>query len=150
MAPPDESTARRGRRVALFAVITSLIVLSIGIYKIMRNYQFSQKAIHAQGTVVDFDTYEGPSSDEDESANTTFYMPVFEYEVNGQLYQEKGNSTSSPGYALGEKVQILIDPADPQKVLVNTFRERWLVPLIFCGASLIMIFVAWLAKRYGW
>ncbi|MCR9250647.1 MAG: DUF3592 domain-containing protein [bacterium] len=56
------------------------------------------------------------------------YMPVFEYEYNGQKYIYESNASSDPpSYQLGEKVEMYINPTNPSDVLVNTFMERWFV-----------------------
>lgn len=145
-----ETFKRRGRRVAFLAVFVSVIMFGVVVYRIVIRYQFSRQAHHVQGVVVEIHESEHSYNDDSGTHSGMVYSPVFQYYVDGQSYQQEGAYTSSPGYELGEKVDVLVDPADAHKILVDTFRERWLVSMIFGIAGFVSIIIAWLANRFGW
>ncbi len=62
--------------------------------------------------------------------------PVVEYRVNGMGYRIRGSvSSSRPAYSTGDIVGILYDKNDPSTAIIDTFRERWLFPVILMGAG---------------
>ena len=66
------------------------------------------------------------------------YQPTFEYELYGQVYEYYSSTyTDPPSYSLGEKVEMYVNPTDPQDVLVNTFSDRWLATTILGIMGLI-------------
>ena len=74
------------------------------------------------------------------------YSPVIEFNVNGQAYSFEGDTASyPPAYDLGEEVDVLYDPADPDTAQINKWSERWLFPLIIIPA---MIFAALLVNFF--
>jgi len=59
------------------------------------------------------------------------YTPTFQYEFKGKTYTYKSTtSSSSPDYEIDETVDVLIDPDKPLEILVDTFWEKWFLPLL--------------------
>ena len=80
----------------------------------------------AWGTVVTLESRAG----EDGSS----YIPVVEYGVNGTAYQCKGTVGFSPSlYKVGEVIMVRYPPAQPGKGHLDSFPDRWLIPLLFTG-----------------
>jgi hypothetical protein len=60
--------------------------------------------------------------------------------VEGKQYEyESVNSSSPPSHDVGEVVTLLYDPDNPGKARVNSFWELWLLSVILCPVSLVMI-----------
>ncbi|WP_164101411.1 DUF3592 domain-containing protein [Candidatus Laterigemmans baculatus] len=69
--------------------------------------------------------------------------PVVEYRVNGAVHRVHGSvSSSSPTYAIGDVVEVLYNPHNPTVAKINTFRERWLFPVVMVGAGLNAILLS--------
>ena len=47
----------------------------------------------------------------------------------------------------GEIVSILLNPDNKNEGVINSFRERWKLPLIFIGSPIIIILIIYLKKR---
>lgn len=99
----------------------------------------------ATGVVVDIDTSRDSDGD-------TSYRPVVEFVAeNGQTYRFTGRTGSSSRPTVGEPIDVLYDPADPQGATEKTFTNLWLFPLIFGGIGLLvfgfMVFGRAKAKR---
>lgn len=110
------------------------IMLAIVVYLIQSNYQFAQRAIPVKGVVVRYDNHQ---SSNDNGGSTTMYTPTFEYDFEGKTYTYKSNtSSSSPSYEIGEEVDVLVDPNDPNEILIDNFWEKWFLPAVlgFMGA----------------
>jgi len=123
-----------GRIVGLSFMTIGFIMLSLAAYFIYSSYTFSKRAIPTLGRVIDYDSYY--SSDND-GGGSTMYTPIFEYSHMGSKLTYKSSvSSSSQDYDLGEEVEILVDPDDPEHVMVNNFWDRYfaVVVLGFLGS----------------
>lgn len=70
------------------------------------------------------------------------YSPVIEFAANGQTYSFEGDNASyPPAYEVGEDVNIIYDPANPDTAQINKWTERWLFPIIIIPAMLITALV---------
>ena len=59
------------------------------------------------------------------------YKLIVEFEVDGNTYTVKSYSSYRvPDYNLGDPVQVIYDPKDPEIAQVDIFSERWLDPLL--------------------
>jgi hypothetical protein len=104
------------------------LFLGIGGWYGWGSYSLSTTGGHANGTVVDMDE----SNDDD----GTTYAPIVDYEVDGQTFEMKSGSYSSPpAYHVGQKVKILYNLADPNQARIDNFWELWLLPIIFIGLA---------------
>jgi hypothetical protein len=140
------TTARNGRKVIIIITIIGVILFSVTAYLIVDDYQFSKHAVSVQGEVIEYYEYE-TYSEEDGSSKS--YSPVFRYEINGQTHTTRGRGSDSPGYALGEKINILADQTNPERVLPDTFRDRWFLPVMLGISSLAFLGFAYLMIRFG-
>jgi hypothetical protein len=69
--------------------------------------------------------------------------PVVEYRVNGIAHRTQGSVLSSPpAHAIGDPVDVIYDANDPSAARINTFRERWLFPVVMVGAGLNAILLS--------
>jgi|JI8StandDraft_2_1071088.scaffolds.fasta_scaffold126257_2 hypothetical protein len=59
------------------------------------------------------------------------YQLIVSFEVDGKTYSTIGNTYYSREHDwLGESVEVIYDPADPNIALFNNFNERWMFPLV--------------------
>ncbi len=97
--------------------------------------QFIKSAVLTKGTVIDIEASE---SVDDEGHTSTGYFPVFEYSYRGALGKYRSNiNFGSDNYTIGETVDVYVDPSQPQRVVIDTFTERWGYYLLF-GAFALM------------
>jgi hypothetical protein len=83
-----------------------------------------------------------------EMRGTDLLAPTVEYAVNGERYTYKSKfSTSPPAYSVGDKVKMLYHPNNPQLAQINTFHDRWLLPLINSGFGIFFISVSLILSR---
>ena len=119
-----------------------------GVYAANTAYRLEQNGEVVQGEVV---RLEESSSTE---GGCCVYSPVIEFEVNGQAYSfESSNASYPPAYEVGERVEIIYDPANPNTAQINKWHERWLFPIIIIPAmiltSIILTFMMIRAWRRG-
>jgi len=116
-----------GRLVGKIFMTVGLIMAAVAAYLIYSNQQFERHARSVNGKVVDYQSYISTDSD----GSSTMYTPVFEYRFNGKTYTHVNtSSSSSQEFEVGETVEIWVDPQYPEKVLVNSFMDKWFVPMI--------------------
>ena len=78
-----------------------------------------------EGTVVAIQSWDDThrKRSDDEPKNT--YAPVFEYEYQGKKYKDEGNYfSSSAGFAVGDSVDIYVDPHDPKHVYIPSYKQK--------------------------
>jgi hypothetical protein len=134
-----------GKLVGSIFMGVGVLLLTIAAWFIVSNNQFEKRAKHVKGKVIDYSSYD---SRDDDGDYTTMYSPVFEYEFKGKTYTYT-SSTGSSGkdYKIGERVEVLVDPENPEEVLVNSFIEKWLVALILGIMGLAFSGFGFLALR---
>jgi len=128
------SGAHVGRLVGLIFMSIGMVMLVVVFYLLYTHQQFEKNALTVKGTVVEFQSYESRNKN---SSSTTMYTPVFEYEFKGKKYTYVSTSSSNiHEYEVGERLDILVDPENPSEVLVNSFMEKWFLPILlgFMGA----------------
>jgi hypothetical protein len=122
------SGANVGRMVGLIFMSIGIVMLAIVFYLLYSHQQFEKSAVTVKGTVVEFQSYESRNKN---SSSTTMYTPVFEYEFKGKKYTYVSTSSSNvKEYEVGEPIDILVDSENPIEVLVNSFMEKWFLPLL--------------------
>ena len=105
-----------------------------GVYAAYTSWILQNKGIMTTGNVVRLE--ESNSSE----GGCCVYSPVVEFNANGQIYSFEGDTASDPpAYDVGEMVNVIYDPSDPDTAQINKWSERWLFPIIIIPA---MIFTA--------
>ena len=146
--PEDQraTVTRNGRKFILIITVIGFLLLACAAYLLVEDYQFSKHAVSVQGEVIEYFEYETYSEEE---GTSNVYQPVFRYEINGQTFTTKGRGSDSPDLAVGEKINILVDPVNPETVLPDTFRDRWFLPVTLGLSSLAFLGFAFLMIRFG-
>lgn len=105
-----------------------------GVYAAYTSWTLQSEGIRTTGTVVGLDE----RSDGDGGCCT--YVPVIEFQANDRTYTFEGDNASyPPAYEVGEQVNVLYHPANPDTAQIDSFFERWVFPIIIIPA---MIFTA--------
>jgi len=121
----------------VFVVVGTLAVL-FAIGWGVRSFRLQAGANRTTGTVVELrEVEESPALGSDNSTGSTWY-PVVEYEVDAIKYRIEGVG-SNPSWLphVGEKVEVLYRANQPANGHLNTFLDRWAVPLFFPGVGSI-------------
>ncbi len=133
--PSGSVNTPRRKLSCVFALlpISAVILTVVSVWYTFSSWTFAAKGVEVQGTVVRLQ--ESQSTD-----SGTTYSPVFSYTVNGQQYEyESVNSSDPPSHEVGEVVTLLYNPDNPAKARENSFWELWLLPVILCPVSVLMI-----------
>jgi hypothetical protein len=111
--------------------VAGVLLLAAGTYVAQSTHSFLDRAQSAPGRVVEL-------ARSDSSTDTT-YSPVVEYEgPGGRTIQFKGNLASSPvSYTVGERVTVLYDPAMPEAAKIDSFLDKWFLPVLLGGMGLV-------------
>jgi len=105
-----------------------------GVYAGYISWTLQNEGTTTTGTVVRLE--ESNSSE----GGCCVYSPVVEFDANGQTHSfESDNASDPPAYEVGEVVNVIYDPSDPNTAQINKWSERWLFPIIIIPA---MIFAA--------
>lgn len=112
------------------------LVISILVSSSMR--KFVSKAQQTQGTIVDMVLSRGSSSSSTNASYT--YAPVFEFRaISGQMIRvQESVSSNPPQFQVGETVEVLYDPEDPQNARINKWSNLYLFPTLFGVIGLLI------------
>lgn len=115
--------------------------------------EIASEGIKTQGTVIDLEYRR-----DDEGAGT--YAPVVEFfdrQGQRQVYYSS-SSSNPPGYDRGETVDLFYIEGTPERAMIDSFTDRWLLPLVlglftivFGGVGYSIIF--FMVRRWrtiGW
>jgi hypothetical protein len=96
-----------------------------GAYAGYTSWKLDKEGETATGIVVSLD------ESNDSEGGCCVYSPVIEFEANDQTYTFEGdNASDPPAYDVGEEVNVIYDPKDPNTAQINKWTERWLFPII--------------------
>ena len=113
-----------------------VLMLGAAYYYGHTSWELSRSGASAVGTVVALK--ESPATEE----SGVTYAPVIKYDADGQAYTfTSNNSSDPPAYKIGQKVDIIYDPAQPSRARVNSWGELWLMPLILGAAAAVIAVV---------
>lgn len=103
-----------------------------GTYMAFNAYKLGASGETTAGIVVELEESSMPEG------GCCVYSPIIEFQANGQRYTFNGDvATNPPTYKVGEAVQVLYDPADPNTAQINKWSERWLTPLILTPSMIL-------------
>ena len=139
--PKPITTVRQRRGNPLAFQIASIILLLSGIglggasfdfYSNTRD--FLRRAAHTQGTVIAFQISHSDN-------HSMSFTPEINFKNNkGRSVVFNSNlSSDPPQYSVGDKIDVVYDPAKPSNAKVNTFMALWLMPLALCIASVVSL-----------
>ncbi|ABQ07553.1 DUF3592 domain-containing protein [Flavobacterium johnsoniae] len=120
------------------------LVLLVGtVYLYLDKQAFIKKAEVVQGDVVELVR--------ERSNNSIMYAPVVSFITKEGSKIEITSSVSSnpPSYNVGETVEIMYNPKEPNKANINSFESLWLGVLVMGIFGIIFFLVGFLIILYG-
>lgn len=124
------------RLVGTIFTVVGFILLSLAFIFGFRDYRFSTSAIPVIGKVTRIEN------------NGSMYVPVVSYMLFGVSHEYTGTvSSSSPGYSIGDEVELLVNANDASDVMLNSFLDRWFVVTILGGMGLLFSAIGYFARR---
>jgi len=118
-------------------------VLAGGTYLAYRQYDFLQSAVTAKGRVLEMVS-------RSRSKGKTSYAPKVSFKTaEGKTVEFTSKlSSSPPSYGVGETVDVLYDPAEPQSAEVKGFLSLWLGPIVLSIMGSFMFFFSLFGGRF--
>ncbi|MHC6225422.1 DUF3592 domain-containing protein [Pseudomonas sp. X10] len=130
-------------------VFVGLAILMAGYSSYQRTKSFLSDALASQGHVIDLLSTQGSDS--------TAYKAIVQFETGaGQTFELISSvATNPPLYTVGEVVEILYSPTNPDEARIDSFFEVWGAATILgpiggsfvLAGSLIILFGKWKVRR---
>ncbi|PWH14924.1 MAG: DUF3592 domain-containing protein [Anaerolineae bacterium] len=122
------------------AILIGAILLFFGQQTQSRTAAFVQQSARAEGIVVDL--VRTQKTDERGNIQTSYY-PVIEFTTaQGELIRYQASTGSNPpSHQKGDKVQVLYNPANPQRAVEDSFFSLWLPSAIMLGSGALVILI---------
>lgn len=120
----------------LFSAIGGVFII-VAIFVTISSFQFLQTATKTQGTVIDL--IKNVDTDSDGDSSTT-YSPVVSFTTStGQKIEAKTSiSSNPPSHEIGDSVSIYYSPKDPKTIIVDSFMDKYFLPIVFGVLGLIL------------
>lgn len=130
----------RGRFLRFIFGLIGLIGLGAGGWVTYNAFEFMDNSVPVTGTVTTVEVIYGDDS--------ISYKPTFRFlDENGNKHRATTSwSSSSYDFSSGQKVEILYDWRDPQRIRVNSWFSIWGIGMIPAGIGAVFLFVARLAR----
>lgn len=132
----DRPPLDRGRFViAAFLALAGLVSLSVAGAHYLRDRAFALRAVRTEAVVVAL------SNQWSRDGNSV--SAVLDFEAGGWPVRVSSRiSTDPPAYVVGQRVPIVYDPANPEGAVIDSWKERYLVPIVGAGLGLLFLAVA--------
>ncbi|MEE4201021.1 DUF3592 domain-containing protein [Erythrobacter sp.] len=117
--------SKLGKTGVIFAVF-GMLFAGIGGWIWLGERSFEARSVAAEGTIIEMDRYR-------DSDHKTMFRPIAEFtDANGRRHKfASKTSSSSPAFSVGENIAVLYDPAAPHDARIDSFSQRYLLPVIF-------------------
>ncbi len=112
--------------------VVGLLAIALAIYLGLERADFLETALTADGEVIKLN--------ERRSDDSYVYYPVVEFKLPGSydvLSFEHDAGSNPPSYRVGEQVQVLYDPRNPQNAIIDAGLFNWFAPGIASIMGLI-------------
>ncbi len=83
----------------------------------------------------------------DTLGSPVYYPKILYYDEHNEphIFQPKIGTNRPP--RMGEKVSLLVNPRNPDEVIINSFVYKWLSPVLICIIGFIMLIFAIIIKK---
>jgi len=107
------------------------VLAALALFFLIRTRSFISRSKQTQGTITQM-VY---SSDSDSSG----YTPVFRFRtLEGQEVEVSGNlRTNPPQFQVGQTIEVLYDPENPQKARIKKWMNLYFVPALLGFLGLV-------------
>lgn len=132
-----------GRLFIVLGSIAALVGIGLGLW----SASFWFGTVSTYGTITRLEMQRSASSGKYNRASVS-YVPVVNYQVQGKPYTHKGAIALQPSpYRVGQQVRVLYRAARPSVAYIDSFADRWLLPLVFTGMGSLFVLVGTLMAR---
>jgi Protein of unknown function (DUF3592) len=115
-------------------VITLAALVIVALSPLLRRFYIERFWTHGRGTVI---RLEGKINTNPEAGGAWVWTPVIEYDAAGQRfssrfsYWQRFNAKSK--YAVGDQIDILYDPRDPSRFILDSWIEHVVLTIFIAG-----------------
>lgn len=120
-------------------LITGAVIAGITL-----NNKYDKCSEQVTGIVTDVVKEHSSHSNSNGHSNSTYYYPVFDYCVNGEIYSQKSNIGNGNGskYQAGQSIEIAYDPNEPNTYYIVEDKAFFVVYILGgIGAVFLIISV---------
>jgi Flp pilus assembly protein TadG len=133
--------ARPSRRVAPAAggvlLLVGLIFTLIALGMYVHHWLFLRRAVDVQGIVIAMERRV------DAQGNHPASAPIVRYPLNGDWYVLSSTTASNPAaYTVRQAVTVVVDPKHPERAMIDSFGQIWVLPVSFGGIGIVLCAIA--------
>ena len=116
--------------------LLSVVLLPLGVLTFSSTYSVVSRGLKAKGTVVGIVTRDSTVSGS--RGRTESYAPTVSFVTQtGKAVTFESETASNPAsHSVGDEVEVIYQPNDPQQAIINSFVHTWLLSTLLLGAGL--------------
>ncbi len=123
----------------IFLSLVALGMIGYALYDVIAYFNFKNKALISEGTIIDFDVN---ISKDKKNREVLSYAPIFSYYVKESdriLKKKSPNYKKEKTYKKGDKVSILYKKEDPRHAMIEGNHD-WRIPIFLMIFGLIALY----------
>ena len=86
-------------------------------------------------------------SPDDTLGSPVYYPKILYYDDHNEPHTFQSKVGLNPPPAIGEKVSLLVNPENPEEVIVNSFIYKWLGPFLVCIVGWVLLIFTIIARK---
>lgn len=142
----EQSTANLPAIIGGIFSAIGIILIGLAAWFGYRSYNFLQKAEIVPGIVKEFK--ERQARNKEDNTMYTLNMPVLQYHYNGKDYTYVSPyGSTTPEYAVGDQISLLVDPAEPGRPEEDSFMNSWFLPMLLGSIGLVFAGVGIVVRK---
>lgn len=130
------------KKIIIISVLVSLMPMGIiggGLYWAFNKNTTFEKYLHTKGIIINLNAdkvFDYPYQ------KRNFYYPTIMYYYNGESYTfNLKNGSENYGGMVGEKIDLLLNPNNPEDVIVDSFLSNWFGPVMVCTVGIFILII---------
>jgi hypothetical protein len=136
-------TAKDWNRFSKWMMALAFVFVVMGAGFAIHTHLFLKRAVPATGTIVKLVESNGDDGE-------TLYAPIFTFaDARGNAYKIHSSTATHPAIGeVGDKINILYDPSNPEKAEINRFLHLWGTAIIPAGLGTFYFILFWVVAFF--
>ncbi len=133
--------------VPLLMLLIGVVFLSFGYHHWQKSSQLLQASTVAEGVIISIDPFMSSKAGKSSSLQ---YFPkvVFTTSAGEQVEFQSTVTRRADHYKKDDRVRVLYQQDDPQKAVIGSFNDLWVLAIIFTiSGLLVMLLSGWFFRR---
>ena len=125
--------------ISILVSLMPMVIIGGGLYWAFNKNATFAKYKHTKGIIIKLKedkVFDYPYQ------KRNFSYPTIGYNYNGESYTfNLKNGSENYGEMIGEEIDLLLNPNNPEDVIVDSFLSKWFGPMMVCTVGLFILII---------